>query len=24
VTAWRELPEPFDKAMPKRWPVVAG
>ncbi len=24
VIAWRELPEPFDKAMPKRWPVVAG
>ena len=24
VTAWRELPEPFDKAMSKRWPVVAG
>lgn len=24
VTAWRELPEPFDKAMPRRPSVAAG
>jgi hypothetical protein len=24
VTAWRELPEPFDDAMPRREPAVAG